>query len=1404
MKASRSFNCQIRYFIGLIVLLLSQGLFFAHPTHAANGINRTFNYQARLLTSAGASVSDGAYSIKFSLYDSASGGTRIYTASGTTAVPIALSVTVTSGLFSILLGDTTSQGQNALNIDWNSDSIYIGVTVSSDAEMTPRKRLSAVPYAFNSETLQGNYASSSVTSTGGNLMSLHQTATDAASSARTALFVQTDGTSNTNDFLFKGNNGTADVFTISRQGYTTTTSIAWTSASGSSLLVGGQGVCLANGLNCPVGARIWIENATNNTISLTTTTRDVLLGGTTTGTSGFIFDFGERGTSTVLIGGATNTNLFVGTSTYGGGLNSQFVLNGNDVLVQGQLGSIDGLFSATGVTVGTGSTVYADGNLYKTNAGDFTLSLNNIASNWRFFTSSTERLTVASSGNIGIGVTTPLDALDVSGNVRNILRTGQTFSVAGSVNTSSSRSVFVSGKYAYVASDLSPGGLQIVDVTNPQAPVIVGTYTQTTVGPFDVYVAGRYAYLANTTAASFTIVDVSNPSAPVAVGSSTRAGSDFRSVFVSGRYAYLVDTNLNLLWIFDISNPTLPTVVATTTGAIGTNSIYVQGKYAYTVGDGTPVGLNFNVIDISNPAVPTVATSVNSAVQSDGIFVSGRYAYITEYTNDRLLIYDIANPTAPSLVSTVSLSSGSDPQSVIVSGRYAYIGRDGDSKVSIVDVSVPSSPAIMATVSSTGANPHVGAVAGRYAYITDFAASSNKLYILDVKGLETNGLIAHSAELGSLQVLTSGQVAQDFTVGSGLTVGTGGIYSQGLLSVFASTTSATTTWFLNNASGTAPVLQVTSGCDTTSSTNALLLLAGTKTDQRRFSVNCMGTVSSKGTFNTGGADFAEYFHVRDSSLGEGDAVVTDASSTGSIERSSSSTRRRTIGVIASNSGFIGNASTEKTHDPNFKIVALLGQVKTKVSAVQGSISPGDDLMVWEDGTLVKAHGAGMVLGGALESLETGTGTRLVYVNPHWWAGDILYYASNEHRMGNDLVVVSSTVASLSIPLVDSPSFTFRGSAWNASQGMVISSSFHLWNDVLSGTSSLFTLGGTSGTSLLTISDLGDASFFGDLSIGRRLFLGSRRFGETSKDTYLFVDDTLAPTSTYIATNADGWQTSSTYDYAERYESSQELIPGDLVIVDSTGMNRVKRSGSSSDLVLGIVSTRPGFVTGRHLTGTYPIALAGRVPTRVSTRNGSITAGDHLMASPIPGVAMKALGAGNTIGIALEPYTSSGEGRISVFVKMGWQGEKLITDGPIGSRRSGFAKIYAGSRSVNVSFPSLHAYPIVQITPYGEPKGGVWMTKVSDTGFEIVVGEAPQFDLQFAWTAESSVNGNRMHFSDNTTLPYDPLSGISYGPPAPLKQPTTIQHTSVTSTSTATSTPPRESSTATFSVTTTHP
>ncbi len=55
-----------------------------------------------------------------------------------------------------------------------------------------------------------------------------------------------------------------------------------------------------------------------------------------------------------------------------------------------------------------------------------------------------------------------------------------------------------------------------------------------------------------------------------------------------------------------------------------------------------------------------------------------------------------------------------------------------------------------------------------------------------------------------------------------------------------------------------------------------------------------------------------------------------------------------------------------------------------------------------------------------------------------------------------------------------------------------------------------------------------------------------------------------------------------------------------------------------------------------------VGLSGRVPVKVSTKNGDIQPGDYITTSDIPGVGMKATEAGRVIGKALTGLSGTDE------------------------------------------------------------------------------------------------------------------------------------------------------------------
>lgn len=128
------------------------------------------------------------------------------------------------------------------------------------------------------------------------------------------------------------------------------------------------------------------------------------------------------------------------------------------------------------------------------------------------------------------------------------------------------------------------------------------------------------------------------------------------------------------------------------------------------------------------------------------------------------------------------------------------------------------------------------------------------------------------------------------------------------------------------------------------------------------------------------------------------------------------------------------------------------------------------------------------------------------------------------------------------------------------------------------------------------------------------------------------------------------------DIAELYGTNDASISmGDVVSVDTTLDSGVAKSAAPYDSrAIGVVSTRPAVLMGsdkREGINSVPVALAGRVPVKVSTVNGVIKAGDYLTTSDIAGVAMKATEAGPVIGQAISDYQSDSDtGVVIMFIK----------------------------------------------------------------------------------------------------------------------------------------------------------
>ena len=100
----------------------------------------TIAYQGRLADSSGSPL-NGTYAMVFRFYSSSTGGSALWEEDWTGAN----SVQVSNGLFNVMLGSLNAIPQSLIS---GNDGLWLGVTVGTDSEMTPRVQIGSVPYAF--------------------------------------------------------------------------------------------------------------------------------------------------------------------------------------------------------------------------------------------------------------------------------------------------------------------------------------------------------------------------------------------------------------------------------------------------------------------------------------------------------------------------------------------------------------------------------------------------------------------------------------------------------------------------------------------------------------------------------------------------------------------------------------------------------------------------------------------------------------------------------------------------------------------------------------------------------------------------------------------------------------------------------------------------------------------------------------------------------------------------------------------------------------------------------------------------------------------------------------------------------------------------------------------------------
>jgi len=241
---------------------------------------------------------------------------------------------------------------------------------------------------------------------------------------------------------------------------------------------------------------------------------------------------------------------------------------------------------------------------------------------------------------------------------------------------------------------LGRGGMDVYDLTNPGSPALVGN-VDTPGEAKGVWASDlNWAYVSDrdSTAGTYPAVDedglrvidlATQPTRPAITGSAVPSGlSAAGRVYVDGTrsLAYLCADKLYLIDVSDKNNPSPLGNFA----AADPRDVAASGSYAYVVYQDS-----FKVLNVSNPAVPSEAASV-ALVNGRSIAKSGNLVYVAS-AGAGLKIFDVSVPG----VITARGAYAATAYDAEVRGAYAFVAADA-AGVLVLDVSNPAAPSLLA------------------------------------------------------------------------------------------------------------------------------------------------------------------------------------------------------------------------------------------------------------------------------------------------------------------------------------------------------------------------------------------------------------------------------------------------------------------------------------------------------------------------------------------------------------------------------------------------------------------------------------------------------------------------------------------------------------------------------------
>jgi hypothetical protein len=315
--------------------------------------------------------------------------------------------------------------------------------------------------------------------------------------------------------------------------------------------------------------------------------------------------------------------------------------------------------------------------------------------------------------------------------------------------------------YAYVASWHNTSGVEIFDVTNPDAPALLTTYAPpgTSNNMQGVQVANAIGFFSSdSNGGGVHVVDLSNPASPVTKArilpsQDGRLSNNVHDLTIdaSGTHLYIPGyPNDNTILVYDVSSPSAPTLLTTFNGTDKlVHDVTVSGNRLFASGwNGTS-----DIFDISNPQVPRMLGSFASGLHTQDVSVSqdGNFLFCPHElsANGDVVVFDISDPAAATQVADIQESvlgiQATSPSTSKVMGNFLYVAWY-QAGLAVFDISDPRNPIFVGNW-DTWPGPSFGGVGGGdgdwgvWPFLgTDRVLVSDRttgLYVLDTRAVST-------------------------------------------------------------------------------------------------------------------------------------------------------------------------------------------------------------------------------------------------------------------------------------------------------------------------------------------------------------------------------------------------------------------------------------------------------------------------------------------------------------------------------------------------------------------------------------------------------------------------------------------------------------------------------------------